>query len=293
LVSADPDAIFSWNAAYEYEIVEYSDNLEDTLERASLDAGYRLTQEFSIVGLVGTEDNEFQRNSTDTVNGAYWNAGFRWQPTIQNSLELRAGKRDFGDVVAFNWAYTGSQLRLDAGYSEDVTTTATLILNRDAIAVGDDGAPVLNPGNPDLTGGAFVSKRFTSGVGYQLANTSFAFGAFHQDREYLDNQGDEESTGARIDIVSTVSARTDINIGAEFRDETLRILDSPVRDFEDAQTWVVEAAWIRTLGRNLGLRISVAHREAKFSGGDEGDYDEDRVALQLIWNTRPDRTELQ
>jgi len=265
---------FYWAAGYYRDQIEYETDQEDLLRRASLDVGYTITRRIQLVGLIGYEDNFFERQLTSAINGWAWNAGFRWTTSPRNLLEFRFGKRpEIGDVYLFSWTFTGQRLGLNARYDQDYSANARQINEGPSEVLPDDLSGI----RPD----AFLRRYFGGGVTYDTQKTTFRFGAFDEHRRYQQG-GREEIIGINAGISRVMSGSSTLLIDFNWRNQDL--LDSRGGD-----NYGLRIAYSRRVGRSWFVRPSY-WRSVRDEGQAEiaDETTENRVMLELIWDIRPD-----
>jgi uncharacterized protein (PEP-CTERM system associated) len=150
-VSASSGAYFfplSWNARYYYDLGNYSDEDDRDSQAGSIDLGYRLSQDFSLVGGAGMEKNDYSGVDEDNEDYSYWNVGVaytpgrrfsvearynftnqedRWtgrvtfNPTLRTTLEADAGLRSFGRSYGSSISHRTRRSHWSVRYNEDLT----------------------------------------------------------------------------------------------------------------------------------------------------------------------------
>ena len=126
-------------------------------DSASVDNGYAVTRNLTLLAKFGYESLSYSGFPPYRYNGPLWNAGVRWVPNPDSSIELRYGYQDGADSYLLDATYAPTaRIRVFARYSEGLATDQENLQN----AVN---AAVLDPlGNPvDLA-------RFDRRIGHAL-----------------------------------------------------------------------------------------------------------------------------
>ncbi|GGC97180.1 hypothetical protein GCM10011396_50830 [Undibacterium terreum] len=92
-------------------------------ETTGVTAGYYLSPRFSLTGTGGYEKNSYVAIDGKKPAGAYWSAGFDWEPTERTSLVFNAGHRFYGSTYSLTAAQRTRATTWSLGYHEDITTT--------------------------------------------------------------------------------------------------------------------------------------------------------------------------
>ncbi|MFZ6645832.1 TIGR03016 family PEP-CTERM system-associated outer membrane protein [Undibacterium sp. TJN25] len=113
-----------WGLQYNNQKTAF-DNSANSLESTTTggNLSYYLTPRFSLTGTGGYEKNNYIALDGKSPSGAYWSAGFDWEPTERTSLALNAGRRFYGSSYSLRATERTRSTAWSIAYSEDITTT--------------------------------------------------------------------------------------------------------------------------------------------------------------------------
>jgi uncharacterized protein (PEP-CTERM system associated) len=112
-------------------------------ETASVDNGYSVTRDFSLLGKFGYQTVTYSGFPSYHYTGPLWNAGFRWTPNPDSSIEIRYGQTYGRSSALLNASYAlTARTRIFARYSEALGTDQGNLANAVNAAVLD---PLGNP----------------------------------------------------------------------------------------------------------------------------------------------------
>lgn len=92
-------------------------------ETTGVNVGYFLSPRFSLTAAGGYEKNSYVSLDGRKPAGAFWSAGFDWEPTERTSLVFNAGRRFYGSTFSLTAAQRTRATTWSLGYHEDITTT--------------------------------------------------------------------------------------------------------------------------------------------------------------------------
>ena len=243
---------WGWELFYVNEQEETEDtNLKDEFERYGLQLEYLLTTRFALIGVVGDENNDFEREAiNEEPDGSYWEAGFRWTANPRNNFEFRYGDRDFGNTRFLSWNRAGTKLETTVSFTEDLGTDSAILFDRD---------PALNPvenfeqGNLGLSDEVFERERFEFESILNTGKGRFTLNIFDEDRKFLSTNEDEESKGGSLVWAWQFASRTSLNTSLRYTQ-----IDSRERE-EEFDRYRFQTGFVRTLGANSNAFLDFGH----------------------------------
>ncbi|WP_394778184.1 TIGR03016 family PEP-CTERM system-associated outer membrane protein, partial [Undibacterium sp.] len=113
-----------WGIRYDNQKTSFDDSI-NSLENTTtgVNFGYYLSPRFSLTGTGGYEKNNYVALDGKKPAGAYWSAGFDWEPTERTSLILNAGRRFYGSSYGLSATERTRVTSWSLAYNEDITTT--------------------------------------------------------------------------------------------------------------------------------------------------------------------------
>lgn len=228
----------------------------------------------------GTERNEFETaEAGDPVDGDFWEAGFRWNPSRTVSLEAAAGERFFGDTARGSLNIRGSALSFQLGYSEDVITTPQLQFERQQVlltdndgnlVIGQDGQPVTAVIDvPTVRDDVIVQERANARLRWDHSHTTTSLSFIATDREFQREGTSEDTRQVDLDFAWSRLTRTTVTAGVGVQERTFD------RNRQDEEIRIVRAGALRELAPNANLDLEFEHITR------ERTYDVNRVTLGL------------
>lgn len=121
LTSGPGYKVTTWNVAYSYEKIDYTNARDTTAQTFTAGARRLLTPVFGLVANVGYEDNDFI-STGETPKGVQWSAGVDWTPTPRTHLLATTGERFYGKTYSLDFSHRTRLTVWNANYTEDVTT---------------------------------------------------------------------------------------------------------------------------------------------------------------------------
>ncbi|HZM43941.1 MAG TPA: TIGR03016 family PEP-CTERM system-associated outer membrane protein [Burkholderiales bacterium] len=173
----------TWTTHYYYDRVNY-DLARDTTAQ-SITGGLRhlITPFVGLLANVGYEDNNYI-STTTTPTGAFWSAGFDWNPSPRTQLAATTGRRYYGPSHSFLFSHRTRLTVWNVRYSESISSYRQQLL----APVGNSTADYLNTLNltriPDPVARQQAVNDFIQTSG--LPPTLFAPVTFFTNQFYLD-----------------------------------------------------------------------------------------------------------
>lgn len=220
LGTEDDEARHSWLANYRYERADFEMAREFEYEQADLSLRIGLTNSFSLVGLGGLESDLEEDSTSAGLDRAFWEAGFRLTGRY-NELELRGGRRFFGDTWFGQWRHERRRLKAYVSYQEGPTTRASQ-LSLTPSASGFEPPDRDPDGLAPLTDEIFVQKDLNARVAIEGNRTELQLDVFNFRSEFIDAEDVAVTRGAGVTAIRRMAPRTDLVVGLEWRRNTDR-----------------------------------------------------------------------
>ncbi|MGH8495258.1 MAG: TIGR03016 family PEP-CTERM system-associated outer membrane protein [Gammaproteobacteria bacterium] len=247
----DEDARNSWRLRYDYQRTEFEMSPEFEFEEAAGEIAVGLTDYLSVVGIGGLESDLEEDTTSAGLDAEFWEAGFRLKGA-RNELELRYGRRFFGDSQFARYAYRGRRLGASMSYRESPTTAASLL-------AATPFQPTSNPVERDVDGGSeltdevFVSKDFNAELTYKANRTEFGLNLFDYRSDFIEAMNSGETRGVAFEAVRAIAPRTSVGLGVSWRRNIAREGD------DDQEDYGVSGGLFRQLGARTTGSIEIAH----------------------------------
>lgn len=116
-----------WGVQYSHQRVDDSIAPESSVKMASVNARYRLGQDFNLTASAGYDEYDYQSDGEPT-KGRFWQGGIEWTPSPRTSLVAGAGKRYYGDTYNLQALHRSRRSVWSINYSDSVTTTRSQLL---------------------------------------------------------------------------------------------------------------------------------------------------------------------
>jgi hypothetical protein len=222
LRSADPDAVFTWDATYRHDKVDY--DLAQTFEydQAYLELGFLVGRGFRLIAQGGKETDPIQDVSTGGLQESSYKGGFEWREGERNLVRALMGHRFFGTTYEGMWRYTGRVLESDVSYTEGPTTQTQNRVVR-GITAPTDFPPGLEQDFSRTTSDVYLSKALEGRIGLRGRVTEVFLTANWERRDYI-LLGDIEDkyTGVGLELMRRLGPRVTLTATAGYIDTQLR-----------------------------------------------------------------------
>lgn len=256
---------FDWQLDYQYSDTNYDDSESYKYQRAGGQVGWAIAPRTRWLVAAGMESDIEDDPFDGDLDEWFWNTGLTWNPTDNQSLEVRGGERYYGTSFAFSWRRETNRLTLSAGYTEEAVTA-------NIAQFGDDFDSIISPDRrARATADIYLRRRFTSDVRYKTAKSVFSLGTFYEDREYENIDDREQVMGATGSWNWSLSERMRLttSAGVDFR---------KFDDDDDIYRFRVELE--RDINRTFQARLSGGRLTREFGDSDR-DYDINGGALYV------------
>ena len=112
----------SWGFSYNHQKIDYDRQAPLTMEMTTASLGLLVTPLFRLTSTAGYEKNSYISIGVKPV-GAFWSAGFVWNPSQRTNFTFNTGHRFFGKTYALTLSQRTRLSVWSLGYNEDITTT--------------------------------------------------------------------------------------------------------------------------------------------------------------------------
>jgi hypothetical protein len=268
----EEEGSFGWQLSARHVQADYEDF--DRFESDEVAARVRvaLSREFALVGVGGLESDVEEDPRDGGLDVDFWEAGFQWEPSGRNRLELRAGQRYFGDTYFGQWDMDGARFDATVLYQEMPTTLAIEQLNPNRVLVRTGS----NPGFDivALTNDVYINKEGTAELSWGLSRSELVLTARDVRREYINTNDDDRDSGVGLAWYWRLGARTQLSGGlyggrVEFRQTEV------VDKLRQATVGIARRLGVRTL---MELTLRYDQRESN-AVQDTNDYTEQAAVL--------------
>jgi len=130
--------LYTWNLAYNREVISYAQSQQPDVTTQTITAGGRrlITPQLYLTSSIGYEDADYL-SIGEPPQGFFWNTGFEYTPTDRTRIAASTGRRYFGKNNFFQFNHRTRLTVWTAGYSEGVTTTRTQFLLPSIMSTAD------------------------------------------------------------------------------------------------------------------------------------------------------------
>ncbi len=226
LRTADPDAVFTWDATYHHDKVDY--DLAQTYEydQAYLELGLLVGGGFRLLAQGGLETDPLRNVSTGGLDKSSYKGGFEWREGERNVVRALVGHRFFGTTYDGLWRYTGRLLESDVSYAEGPTTQTQNRVVRGITPPGDF-PPGLGQDFSRTTSDVYVSKALEGRIGLRGRVTEIFLSANWERRQYiLLGNLEDKYAGLSVELSRRLGPRVTLEATAGYVDTQLREGDS-------------------------------------------------------------------
>ncbi len=137
--SGDAFRTLGWGLQYNLQHTDYDNANSLRMEEASGSLRYLLTPRFALTTTVGYEKNNYL-SLGEQPQGAFWQAGLAWAPSIRTNLEASAGRRFYGKSYSLTFNHRARNTVWSIGYDDQISTTQSQF----AVPVTTDTAAFLD-----------------------------------------------------------------------------------------------------------------------------------------------------
>ncbi len=241
---------YFWNFNYAYNDTSYDVNRSTRSETYRAVLGYHYSRRLDFTFTTGYEDYNDGRDD----GGTGWRAGFIWDPSPRNHLEVEAGHRFFGNTYLMDFTHRGRLFTWNINYNDSIVDTRSQIIN-------NNNSQQENPDNiivplTNFTAQYYLSRRFSGDVSYTHKKSTVRLGVFNERRYFTDSdKKDETDTGINLSWNLNVGRRTNMTTRVSWD----KLEDLQINNTQDRR----EFSWSlsRTLTPTMTGFLTISHRE--------------------------------
>ncbi|MFT5394097.1 MAG: hypothetical protein ACI8PT_004304 [Gammaproteobacteria bacterium] len=231
-----------WSLNFSNQNIDNSNGSTTQLRSAKSEVRYRVTRQYGALARFGIEKNEFA-SAQSGRDGVSWSVGGTWTPSVRTSIEAGYGQRFFDQNFFLEATHRTRRFRFAASYSEDVTTSRALQLERVLVPLDDAlGNAIVDPttgtqieipvDSVNSTDDVLVVADFSGQITYTGRRTDATLSLTSSERTSEVSQQNNLVNRVQLDIqrrlsrkgtlfVSASAQQTETNAGAQ-RDTRLR-----------------------------------------------------------------------
>lgn len=253
------EAGVTWAVGYDSEETDYGTQfLPYVYRQASFELGFWVTEGARLFATAGKE-TPWDDLSVTSLEDPFWEVGFSREIGEKLSAELAIGERTFGDSARGSVDYDFGRGTFSVSYDEIPTTTSNDRYDRGGLLDPDDPNDYLSRAG---SAERYISKRWESSLGVELARTNVSFLLFDETRENRTDVtgaplGDESQQGGHLYVTWSVGPRTTISL----RGVTA---DTAYADGEQSDISSLALGIGRELGRRTQLDFDFARYQQEY-----------------------------
>jgi uncharacterized protein (PEP-CTERM system associated) len=202
---------FGWHLKYNRQEAEYQ-GLETAVYstgEASLEVpvGRRLW----LLAVGGSESDVSKSITSGSLDAPYWEAGFRYQPSLNQQLRVTAGRRFYGNSYTLDYSLTGRRLKTGLGYSEAPAAQGIeLYVNQIFTGEAQQPLPGLTPQDHEI----YLRKSANGWATLTGARNELTLQILDDRRDYLASAGSEHVLRGTLGWRYRLGPRTELHAGA-------------------------------------------------------------------------------
>jgi hypothetical protein len=269
---------FFWGLQADYDNINYAEtagreSIDSELSSARISSGMQINRIWQINGYVGNEFNDFVSIS-DTIDGSFWDVGFRWTPNSRTSVEIGTGDRFFGNTprVAISHRYRRSLFTADYGKTLQYSRNIRTLDNSGLPGVGEPGQPTTIATSPIL------DERFTLGYSYSHRRSSLGIAASHSDQTRTQDGGNSTFKTVSLNLGHSMAKKLSLSCTLSW-DETEPFGENSESIFQ-SEVWRANLSAQRPLNSNTNLTVRYRYtdRQSDFA---RDEYTENRITVTI------------
>lgn len=274
-----------WDIDFSDETIENDFGNQTIFRNLTGNVRYLLTRKFAITTSVGYDDNKFQ--SSDSISGLLWNAGFEWNPSRRTSMSAAVGRRFFGTDYKLDISHTTKKTKIQVIFDQTPDTTRNNLLNQQVFNLNDIfGEVIINPETglpanidvlaPEQTTEVLINRKLRFITSYDYKKTFLSFELFTEQRDFQLSNDTEDSYGARINWKWQINPTLKSDLRFDFHSQDTR------RGITNNQSGV-NLRIIKNLTRDIDINGGLGHTIRDVESGN-GSYKETRAFVGLTKN---------
>ncbi len=191
--------MFRWSFNANASESDRSNSTDINRWSASFSPEYAVDRSFSLIGSIGYESFEQERNARSTADddfdGVTWDAGFRWRPGRRTDFSITYGRRDDDDSLEADFSFqVSSRTRITSSYRETLETgSERLSANLAGIGLDPDTGQLIDPntglpfdgstGPTSLVDTTTRNKTFRAAVVADRGRNTFNFSTVYREQK--------------------------------------------------------------------------------------------------------------
>jgi hypothetical protein len=241
---------------------------------------------------------------------AYIDAAVLWQPSTRTKLSANFSKRFYGNSYGVDLTHTNRRLTNTISYVEDIQTLTrnnftasivgfylcpnnnSLLIEECILSEGDTIIPE-NPNEPDGQGFVILAiqdftlvednvfslnKTLSWNSSLTLPRTTISVNANQQNRENIDNNIEDQLSGASLNVSRKLSGRSSVSANLSYTETSLQ-LDT---EFEQTDRYRrYQLSYERSLNSTLSFNLALSQLN-RSSDNVLLNYDEGRISANII-----------
>jgi hypothetical protein len=241
---------------------------------------------------------------------AYIDAAVLWQPSTRTKLSANFSKRFYGNSYGVDLTHTNRRLTNTISYVEDIQTLTrnnftasivgfylcpnnnSLLIEECILSEGDTIIPE-NPNEPDGQGFVILAiqdftlvednvfslnKTLSWNSSLTLPRTTISVNANQQNRENIDNNIEDQLSGASLNVSRKLSGRSSVSANLSYTETSLQ-LDT---EFERTDRYRrYQLSYERSLNSTLSFNLALSQLN-RSSDNVLLNYDEGRISANII-----------
>lgn len=275
-----------WNVQYTTRRIENSNGSTTRFRTLQGEVRYRFTRKYGVVARLGHERNEFP-SSQPGRDGRFWSVGATWTPTERTSIEAGYGRRFFDQNFFLEASHRARRFSFSASYSEDVTTSRQLQLERVLVPLEDPaGNPILDPvlgtqievpvDSVNSTDEVLVLANFQGQVTYTGKRTTGTLSIFTSERTFEVSGNEDTVQGMQLRVSHRMSRQGTLTANA-----LAQVSESAVGTGQRDTRLRGEVRYSHQLGKNFRTTVGVS-RVQQDSNVASNEYEENRVTAGVV-----------
>ena len=274
LRNINPQQNILWALTYDHQKIIPDTGFESRLEEELLDLSIKLTPKVRFLAAGGYEKNEYDNAAGMLVEkGSIWNAGLRLTPGYGITMMGRYGERFFGKTKSYSITKSGRRWHLGASYSEELRTSAGILLNNQAENEIDSG--IVQPGDPLPGTEAFLNEQLTVNIARRYSKTEIVVAYYDRDRTYRVSNNREHVYGGDADIYWMFLARTKLNLGYSVEKENI-IINNSTDKISEGRLGIE-----RQVREHINLSLNYRHYNRKTNNPLRFDFSQNQYSAAL------------
>lgn len=220
---------FGWGSEFSRRENDGGDQgRRSVFQRWNNSLNYRLNRFLRLNSSVGYEMNDFQTNGGGLNNGLNWSLGATVNLSPRTSVTGSFGERAFGETKSFSFSHRMRRFIFAGNYNEDLRTTSEVLREQQVFTTLDPfGVPIIDPltqGDPSipinqigLTDDVFISRVFTSSIGYNRRRDSVSMRINRREQESTRSAVNDSLFGIGGTWSHRMSSRLSAGFNADFQ----------------------------------------------------------------------------